>query len=237
MVKKNTLVLVAGFRKGAFEALGAVLDRREFEVVRMASPKSSVVLAQAKSFDVTIFNAESIVGTLARVVDDIRDEKSASRKTSLLVLAEPSGAEAARGLIGRGVDRVMLLDDSPELIGRQVAALLNVVPRAAFRLPVRLKISVYDDTVEVIGEVVNLSVTGMLVETNTPFEPDDEVVTSIDLGDQWGSVSTKAVVVRQAYRTSEGIDGIGIRFVGLAEDSKTKIGGFLDKTFADQLRG
>ncbi len=75
----------------------------------------------------------------------------------------------------------------------------------------------------------------MLVESDTPFEPDEEVVVSIDLGDQWGSVSTKAVVVRQAYRASGGIDGIGIRFVGLADDSKTKIEGFLDKAFADQL--
>ena len=237
MVEKKTLVLVAGFRKGAFEALGAVLDRQEFEVVRMASPKSSVILAQAKPFDVMIFNAESRVGTLALVVDEIRDEKSASRKTPLLVLAEPSGTEAARDLVGRGVNRVMLLDDSPELIGRQVAALLDVAPRAAIRLSVRLKISVDDGTVEVLAEVVNLSVTGMLVETDTPFEPDEEVVVSIDLGGQWGSVSTKAVVVRQAYRASGGIDGIGIRFVGLALDSKTKIEGFLDEAFADQLSG
>ena len=237
MVEKKTLVLVAGFRKGAFEALGALLDREEFEVARMASAQSSVVLAQAKPFDVMIFNAESRVGTLALVVDEIRDQKSASRKTSLLVLAEPSGAEAARDLVGRGVNRVMLLEDSPELISQQVAALLDVAPRAAIRLSVRLKITVYDSAVEVLAEVVNLSVSGMLVETDTPFEPDEEVVVSIDLGGQWGSVSTKAVVVRQAYRASGGIDGIGIRFVGLALDSKTKIEGFLDKAFADQLSG
>jgi hypothetical protein len=237
VVEKKTLVLVAGFDKGAFEALGPVLDRQEFEVVRMASPKSSVDLALAKPFDVMIFKAESRVGTLALVVDAIRDKKSASRKTSLLVMAEPGRADAARDLIGRGVNRVMLLDDSPELICRQVEALLNVAPRAAIRLSVRLKASVSDGTVDVSGEVVNLSVSGVLVETDTPFEPDDELVVSIDLGDHWGSVSTKAVVVRQAYRTRGGVDGIGIRFVSLAVDGKAKIEGFLDKAFADQLSG
>jgi hypothetical protein len=235
VVEKETLVLVAGFDKGAFEALGPVLDRQELEVVRMASPKSSVELALLKPFDLMIFNADSRVGKLATVVDAIRDEKSASRKTSLLVVADPGRADAARDLIGRGVNRVMLLNDSPELIGQQVSALLNVAPRAAIRFSVCLKTSVFDGTVDVLGEVVNLSVSGMLVETDTPFEPDDEVVVSIDLGDQWGSVSTKAVVVRQAYRARGGIDGIGIRFVGLEVDGKAKIEGFLDKAFADQL--
>ena len=184
MVNKKTMVLVAGFDKGAFEALGPVLDRQEFEVVRMASTESSVDLALAKPFDVIIFNADGKVGTPATVVDAIRDEKSASRKTSLLMMAEPGGADAARDLIGRGVDRVMLLDDSPELIGQQVAALLDVAPRGAHRFSVRLETTVSDGTVDVVGEVVNLSVSGMLVETDISFEPDAELLVSIDFGDQ-----------------------------------------------------
>lgn len=234
---KKTMVLVAGFDKSAFEALGPVLDREEFEVVRMASRESSVDLARAKPFDVMIFNAESTDGSLALVVDTIRDTKSASRRTSLLVMVEPGAADAARDLIGRGVNRVMLLDDSPELISQQVSALLKVTPRAVTRFSVRLKTSVSDGTVKVIGEVVNLSTAGMLVETDTRFEPGDELLVSIDLGDQWGSVSTDAVVVRQAYRASGGIDGIGIRFVGLAADVKAKIEGYLDTVFAHQLNG
>jgi hypothetical protein len=235
VVEKKTMVLVAGFDKGAFEAIGPVLARQEFEVVRMASTESSVDLAVARPFDVIIFNADRKIGTLATVVDTIRDEKSASKETSLLVMAEPGRADAARDLIGRGIDRVMLLDDSPELVGQQVAALLNVAPRGAHRFSVRLKTSVSDGTVDVVGEVVNLSVSGMLVETNTPFKPDAEVVVSIELGGQWGAVSSKAVVVRRAYRARGGIDGIGIRFVGLAGDGKAKIEGFLDEAFADQL--
>lgn len=237
MAEEKNSVLVAGFDKGAFQALGPVLDREDFEIVRMASPKPSIDLALAKPFDVMIFNAESIDGSLAPVVDAIRVEKSASRKTSLLVMAGPGGADAARDLIGRGVNRVMLLDDSPELILQQVSALLNVAPRAAVRFSVRLKTSVSNGTVDVLGVVVDLSVSGMLIETDTPFEPDDEVAVSIDLGDQWGSVSTKAVVVRQAYRARGGIDGIGIRFVDLAVDVKAKIEGYLDKVFSDQLSG
>ena len=237
MTENRASVLVAGFDKGKFEEFAPALERQDFEVARMASPKSSVELALATSFDVTIFNAGGRVGTLATVVDTIRGEKSASKKTSLLVMAEPDGANAARELIGRGVNRVMLLDDSPELVGQQVSALLNVAPRAATRFSVRLKTSLFDGNVDFVGEVVNLSVSGMLVETNLPFEPDAELVVTLALGDQWGSVSTKAVVVRRARRARGGIDGIGIRFADLAVDAREKIAGFLDKLFAEQLSG
>jgi hypothetical protein len=237
MTEKKTSVLVAGFDKGAFETLSPVLDRHDFEVARMASPESSVELALATPFDLTIFNTSGRVGTLGEVVDAFRDEKSASRKTSLLVIAEPSGADAAREYIGRGVDTVMLLDDSPEHIGQQVSDLLNVTTRKAPRFLVRFETSVSDGDLVFVGEAVNLSSSGVLVEGDLPFEPDDEVSVTLALGDPWGSVSTNAVVARRAHRDRGGVDGIGIRFANLAGDVTAKIEGYLDKVFADQLNG
>ena len=226
---------MAGIGEDPFEALVPILDSQKLGLVRVASPENSVELALSEPFELMIFNAEIIVGTLAMVVAAIRDEMSASRTTSPLVLAEPGKAEAARDLIGRDVNRVMLLDDPPELIGQQVAELLNVAPRAAIRLTVRLETFVAEGAVEVLGNVVNLSASGMLVETDTLFEPEEQVVVSINLGDQWGSVSAKAVVARQAHHDRGGVDGIGIRFLSLAGDAKAKIEAFLDEAFADQL--
>lgn len=101
----------------------------------------------------------------------------------------------------------------------------------------QFKTSVSDGNVDVVGEVVNLSFSGMLVETDLPFEPDDEVFVTLALGDQWGSVSTKAVVARRAHRARGGVDGIGIRFADPAVDFTAKIEGYLEKVFADQLPG
>ncbi len=232
---KKTFVLVAGIDTSAFEALGPVLDRQDFEVERMASLRSSVDLAQLKHFNVVIINARCSVETLALAVAAIRDEKSASKKTSLLVMAEPGAEDAARELIGRGVNRVMSVDDSPEMIAREVTVLLTVALRAAVRVSVNFKASISDGIVDVVAEVINLSVSGMLVETDIPFAPDDKVVVSTDLGGQWGPVSIKAVVVRRAYPARGGIGGIGIRFTDLAVEVKEKINGFLDEFFAKQF--
>lgn len=235
MIEKRNLVLVAGIGRGPFEALAPVLDRHKLELVKVATPEMSVELARSESFDLVIFDAEVKEGTLEKVVDSIRGEMSASRNTSLLVLAQRGQLEAARALIGRGVNRVMLYDDPPEVIDEQVAALLNIAPRANLRLSTRLQATVGDGEVGAFGEVVNLSSSGMLIETDTSFEPGETVVLSINLGGQHGSVSAKAEVVRQAYSERGGVDGIGVRFLSFAADGEAKITSVLDEALADPL--
>jgi Tfp pilus assembly protein PilZ len=235
VVERRALVLVAGIGRGPFEALAPVLDRQKLEVVKVAAPENSVELAHSEPFDLVIFDAEVREGTLKLVVDSIRHGLSASRNTSLLVLARPGNADSARELLGRGVNRVMLLEDPPELIGQQVAELLNIAPRANLRFSTHLQTSVGDGAVEVLGEIVNLSASGMLVETETSFEPGEQVVVAINLGGHQGSVSTKAEVVRQAHNERGGVDGIGLRFLSFAGDGKEKIEAVLDEAFTDHL--
>lgn len=234
-VERRALVLVAGIGRGPFEALAPVLDRQKLEVVKVAAPENSVELAHSEPFDLVIFDAEVREGTLKGVVDSIRQEMSASRNTSLLVLARAGNADSARELIGRGVNRVMLLEDPPDLIGQQVAELLNIAPRANLRFPTHLQTSVGDGAVQALGEIVNLSASGILVETETSFEPGEQVVVAINLGGQQGSVSAKAEVVRQAHSDRGGVDGIGLRFLSFAGDGKEKIEAVLDEAFTDHL--
>jgi len=75
----------------------------------------------------------------------------------------------------------------------------------------------------------------MLVETATSFEPGEQVVVTINLGGQQGTVSAKAEVVRQAHNNRGGIDGIGVRFLSFARDGKEKIEAVLNEAFADPL--
>jgi len=234
-MEKRALVLVAGIGRGPFEALAPVLDRQKLEVVKVAAPENSVELAHSEPFDLLIFDSEVGEGSLEQVVDAIRHGMSASRNTSILVLSRPGKADAARELIGRGVNRVMLLNDPPDLIGQQVAELLDIAPRANLRFSTRLQTTVGDGAVEVLGEIVNLSASGMLVETDTSFEPGEQVVVTINFSGQQGSVSAKAEVVRQAHADRDDLEGIGLRFLSFAGDGKEKIEAVLDEAFTDPL--
>ena len=231
--KKNALVLVSGIGKIPFEDLAPVLDRQKLEVVKIAAPENTVELAQSEPFDLIIFGTEVKQGTLEQVVDAIRQGNSASRKTSILVLARPKEVDAVRNLIGRGVNRMMLLGDPPELVGQQVAELLNIAPRANLRFSTRLQTSVADGGVEILGEIVNLSSTGMLVETEKSFKPCQQVVVTINLGGQNGPVTAKAEVVRLARNDRGEIEGVGLHFLSFAGDGKEKIEAVLDEAFTE----
>jgi CheY-like chemotaxis protein len=233
MVRMKSLVLVAGIGRRPFEALAPVLDRHKLEVVQVAAPENSVELARSERFDLVIFDAEPRQVTLGEVVAMIRDERSESRLTSLLVLAEHRNADAARRLIGRGVNRVMLLDDPPKLIDKEVADLLHIAPRANIRLATRLRTSVADGTEEVLGEVVNLSLSGLLVQTDMLFEMGEQVVVSIYPGDRDDPVVAKAEVTRRALSERGGADGFGIRFLSLAADGELRIVTALEEAFAN----
>jgi CheY-like chemotaxis protein len=233
MVRMKSLVLVAGIGRRPFEALAPVLDRHKLEVVQVAAPENSVELARSERFDLVIFDAEPRQVTLGEVVAMIRDERSESRLTSLLVLAEHRNADAARRLIGRGVNRVMLLDDPPKLIDKEVADLLHIAPRANIRLATRLRTSVADGTEEVLGEVVNLSLSGLLVQTDMLFEMGEQVVVSIYPGDRDDPVVAKAEVTRRALSERGGVDGFGFRFLSLAADGELRIVTALEEAFAN----
>jgi hypothetical protein len=235
VVDERSSVLVAGLGRGPAEALAPVLDRQGFEIVEVAALERSVELAEAEPFDLLILNSDAKEGSLQQLVDAIRKETSASRNSSLLVLAKPGKVDVVRDLIGRGVNRVMLLDDPPELIGHQVAELLNIAPRADLRLSTRLRTAVGGDAVEVLGEVVNLSSSGMLIETDTSFDCGEEVAVTINLGGKWGTVMARAEVVRQAHSDREGINGIGVRFLGFARDGGERIAAALAEALAGPL--
>jgi DNA-binding NarL/FixJ family response regulator len=233
VVGKRSSVLVAGIEQGSFEALTPVLDRQGLEIVQVAEPEMSIELAEAQPFDLLIFDSIVEMGTLAQLVDAIRDESSASRNSSLLVLAKPATVDMARNLVDRGVNRVMLLDDPPELIGQQVAELLDIAPRADLRYSTRLKAAVGGEAVEVLGQVANLSISGMLIETETSFERGEEIAVTINLGGRLGSVVARAEVVRQAHSEREGVCGIGVRFLGFARDGAEKIAAVVDEALAE----
>ena len=235
MVKTDLLVLVAGIRWIPYQALAPVLYRHKLEIVRVAVPEDSVELARSQRFDLVIFDAELRKARLEELVAMIRDGGSASHSTSILVVAEYHSADAARSLIGRGVNRVMLLDESPAVIDRHMAELLHIAPRADIRLSTRLRTSVADGTEEVLGEVVNLSISGLLVETDTEFEIGDQVAVSIYTGNRNDPVLAKGEVVRRAAPERGNVDGFGIRFLSFAADGQQRIEVVLEEVFGDSL--
>jgi response regulator RpfG family c-di-GMP phosphodiesterase len=230
---ERSKVLLAGLGRGPFEAIAPVLERQRLEIERVESPEKAVEMARKEKVDLIIFDAEPGEMALDDVVATLREEGSASAKCSLLVMAEPGTDARARQLVGNGVNRVMLLNDSEELIEQQVAELLHIAPRAAVRFATRLYTSLDNGTEEIFGQTANLSISGMLVQTPTLLEPGQRVTFEILIEDRDGRVMGDAEVVRHASKDREGLKGVGIRFLGFSEDSRDVLDAVIADAFAE----
>jgi hypothetical protein len=231
MSKDRHVVLVAGVSQSSVGELAPVLDRHKLTVVEVASAEDAVMYAHSNRVELVILGVEPTTMSLEDATLAIRSQSSASRKASLLVLAEPGTEDHARRLIGHGVNRVMLTVDPPKLVALQVADLLEIPPRTTLRLSTRMLVGVEDGFEEALGAVVNLSAGGLLLETDADLLPGQHVVISIDVGPEMEPVAAKAEVVRRANLEREGIDGIGARFLAFAGDSQKTLETILGDAF------
>jgi len=223
MSQRRSVVLLAGIPRSSFDELAPVLDRQKVIVVQVTSAEDSTKFAHSDRVDLVILNSQPTTMSLEEVIRTIRAGSSASNKASILVLAKPGSVDEARELIGRGVNRVMLPVDPPELIAQQVAELLEIASRKKLRLPTRLLVELADGSQEALGAVVNMSAAGLLLETDADIEPGQHVIISIDIDPQDEPVSGKAEVVRKADPIRDGVEGVGIRFLGFAGDGHLRL--------------
>lgn len=224
---RDRKILAAGIERGKFEQLAPVLSRDELEVDWVATPEAGVNLASERRYDVVILDAEPVDWTLEEVVRKLREGVSPSRNAAIMVLAEPDRVDAARALKTRGVNRVMLISDPPQMICQQMAGLLEVAPRVALRVPMNLQTSLGNRGREIFCQTVNLSATGMLVRTEARPQLGSPVVFQLHLSDSLGAVIGRGEMVRHASRFQGGFDGVGVRFKAFADDGAVRLEQYL----------
>jgi hypothetical protein len=228
---KQFKVLLAGIGRGPFEALAPVLDRQNLDVVRVATPEEAIEYASNQPVDLVVFDGEPNEMRLEEIVPMFRAETSNSARSFLLVMAERGRDKDARALVGRGINRVMNLDEPQERIEEQVVDLLGVVPRAAARFAIRLYTTLNDGDEVVIGETENVSVSGMLVQTPTIIAPGQQVKYELLRDDQEEPVKGEAEIVRRAVR--DGVEGLGIRFLEFEGEGRERLDEILSDIFGE----
>ncbi len=232
---KEQRVLAAGIDRSAFEQLAPVLRRDAVQVDWVATPEEGVNLATQQKFDVVILDAEPADWSLEKVVRQLRGSVSPSRNAAIMVLAEPDQVDAARALKAKGVNRVMLISDPPQMICDQMAGLLEVAPRVSLRVPMNLQTALGNRGREIFCQTVNLSATGMLVRTQARPQLGTPVVFRLHLSEKLGSVMGRGEMVRHASRMQGGFDGVGVRFKSFAEDGAVRLQSYLEELAGETL--
>jgi hypothetical protein len=228
---KQFKVLLAGIGRGPFEALAPVLDRQNLDVVRVATPEDAIKYASKQPVDLVVFDGEPSEMRLEEIVPLFRAEASQSARSFLLVMAERGRDMDARALVGRGINRVMHLDEPQERIEEQVVDLLGVVPRAAARFAIRLFTTLDDGDEVVFGRTENVSLSGMLVQTPTIIAPGQQVTYELLCDERVEAVKGDAEIVRRAVR--DGVEGIGVRFLDFEGEGRERLDAILSDIFGE----
>jgi hypothetical protein len=126
-------------------------------------------------------------------------------------------------LLQGGANAILRLPAGPDW-NERLAPLLSVAPRRAARIAVRLEFEGQGGlTVEsFVATVLNLSESGMLVETKAPLAVGTDVDFRFRLRGGGEPVAGCGVVVREA-----GTGRYGVRFYGLEGDGRERVRAFV----------
>lgn len=158
-----------------------------------------------------------------RLVEDLRRD-AATRAVSIAIAARGDLVDLELQLLQAGANAVIRLPAGQEWDER-LSHLMQVPPRRATRVPVRLQFQGRTDRIETVwGAVLNLSVTGMLVEVTGALEVGTDLDFRVLLPDSAEHVRGTAQIVREGKKGR-----FGLHFYGLEGNGAVRVAEFVAK--------
>jgi CheY-like chemotaxis protein len=157
-----------------------------------------------------------------RIVTAVRKDPQ-TRRSSIVVIARGDMDPVEVDLLEHGANAILRLPVSAEWDER-LTRLIEVPTRHELRAPVRFEMEARTgDGVETqIAMVVNISVSGMLIDSPFPLHIGDDLDVSFRLPDSDAFIRGTGRVVRQAGRTQ-----FGLEFYGLESDGRERIAAYI----------
>jgi DNA-binding response OmpR family regulator len=142
--------------------------------------------------------------------------REASRSASILIVAAGEMSIDELGLLDAGANSVLRLPPGPEWDSR-VEALLRVPTRKDSRIEVDLRVRGEAEEQAIRGRALNVSSTGMLVQTAVALSVSSEVAFRLELpgfATSSGEVEGRARVVRQSASGEYGMSFVEMEPIG-----------------------
>ena len=207
----------ARYEPGLFEA--------GFELVLESDAGRAVSHLKGEGFQAIVSGYPLATGQLGGILDMMRAKDSPNYGTGLVLLARRDRLRAAAGLVGRGVNKALSLEEGPIVLRIVLERLVEVAQPMALRLPLAIEVSAIAGRQHQEWTTDNLSGSGMLIGTPDPPKVGGSFRFSLALPD--GDVQGDAVVVRHTFEGREPVSGFGARFLSFQDDGQTRLLQFL----------
>ncbi len=154
----------------------------------------------------------------------VRDGEE-TRSTSLLLIADEGDEAIAALSLAAGCNDVIHRPVDEEDLDSRVARLAAVPVRKELRTLVKLELSMERAGQFFLGHSLNISSSGMLVQTNQILAPEARVILQFYLQHDPAAMRVEARVVRAEFLG--GTARYGLRFVGLGNDDEERLAAFI----------
>ena len=200
--------------------LGAtLLWRQDLERRRVEKPDEARMLAVAARPRLVLVDRD--LPWAARFVAALREDES-TRGLSVVVMARGDFDSSEVELLEAGANAILRLPGGPEW-NERLQRLMEVPARKDARFPVAFQVEAASNGGRPEqAQALNLSVSGILLETQAPLGLRDDVRLRFTLPRTPAPISMRAQVVRMA-----GSSQFGLEFRGLGADEARQLEGFL----------
>jgi CheY-like chemotaxis protein len=208
------------------------LDRAGIKTFTAASNEKALAFHRAVKADLIIAKLNTPEMSGETLCSLIRDDDEL-RNVSLLIVSSDTDADLERCVQCRANAFISSPIDS-EVLLQEAHKLLHVAPRAACRVPVRVKLYGKSKEKPFTGHTKNMSASGMLFGTAAALFEGDVITCFFDFPG-FPQMCAEAEIVRVIGKEAgEDISWYGIRFVNVGADFVAAIKAFVEKECAVQ---
>ena len=220
---RNHQVLLTGFDDQEAVRIVAILSPFGVDFHRVPRNESLTGIVAYREFDVILFRCPARSQDLIRTMEVLRAEDAFSRHAGIVAFADPLRIDWVRRHVGRGINRVLALDSSPDTIREAVLSLLDVAQRFPVRAPIQISLSAGDRPATAHCHTENLSMSGMLVSCSQPFPIGSPLEFTLSFPGEEQPIRGKARVARVTDPKRERVLGIGASFVEFSDNHRSRL--------------
>jgi len=221
-------VLLVGLSPEALETVAPTLQEDGFSIHTVDASSFVLDLIQGTSFELLVIAFPSEELPIEQVIEAARCPGSLCSNTGLMIFSDPGHLDQAAQWLDHGVNRIVALDWPRARIWQAFSDLLTVAPRIELAAPIQLLLPREMARDAILLKTSNVSATGALL---TGFR-------TLPLGTRFQFVLTLpgtdtpirglAEVVRRAEVNREHVEGFGVRYLNLPDESRDALTGFIE---------
>jgi hypothetical protein len=220
---RNHNVMLTGFDDADALRIVSMLGAFDIDFHRVAWNDSLTGIIKSREYDAVLFRYPANGLRLESFLEALRSEGAKSRHAGAVVFADDRQVEEARALLGRGVNRIVRLDDQGDTLRESVLSLLDVARRFPVRAPVEISIDEEDGPQKAYCHTENLSMTGMLINCLTRFPIGTTIEFAISIPGDEQPIRGVAQVARLTDPQHESVLGMGAAFTSFSDVDRARL--------------